>query len=234
MKNIILILAFITLCTGEVYSQHGRYAGKDIILFPSSLSTVEFSGAKTGIAVREPGMFLHVEEGGSNKFRGMINNLRALPLQSDSLPSQAKNALYLEIATIVLAGGVSVNYERMLTDNISVRTGLGAGYYTSLQSEYSDATAIATMGMLNLLTAGNNHKFEIGAGVSVIFPVKNKKGVLHFLGDRDFIPGQISFMPACALGYRYQQSEGGFFFRAGLSLTYLFGFPFQLSAGYTF
>jgi hypothetical protein len=208
MKKIILILVIITLYTGEVHSQHDRFEGKDLILFSSSFSTAECSR--------------------------MMNNLCTHTMQSDSLPSLAKNALYLEIATIVLAGGASMNYERMLTDNISVRTGLGAGYYTSLSSTYSDATAIASMGMLNLLTAGNNHKFEIGAGVSVILPVKNKKGVLHFLGDRDFIPGKISFMPAFALGYRYQQSEGGFFFRAGLSLTYLFGFPFQLSAGYTF
>ncbi|MCX6140356.1 MAG: hypothetical protein NTX15_05925 [Candidatus Kapabacteria bacterium] len=47
-------------------------------------------------------------------------------------------------------------------------------------------------------------------------------------------PGGIGVMPAFAIGYRYQQSDGGFFFRVGASYTYFMVTPLQFSFGHTF
>ncbi len=126
---------------------------------------------------------------------------------------QAKNIIYAEIAWVIYTGALSVNYERILHQHFSVRVGFGAGYMIG------DA-GMGPLAMVNFFTRGSDQKFEIGAGATWI--------------SRDFGDQEWQLWPAIALAYRFQQPKSGFFLRAGLTWTYKFGFPIQVSVGFTF
>jgi hypothetical protein len=148
----------------------------------------------------------------------------------DSLLPAARNTVYLEGATALYVGGASINYERVLTRDYSIRTGLGTGYYADL-GDNIPKTAFGTMVMLNYLTSGSDYHFEAGAGASLLYFKDGFSG-----GDymARVSPGQWSVMPAVAIGYRYQQRNGGFFFRVGITYTYFMVTPIQVSFGHTF
>lgn len=131
----------------------------------------------------------------------------------------APNAIYVEVGTLFLIGGsVSVNYERTILPNLSLRAGLGSGYGFS---KYG-GSQLTGQAMVNYFSAIDGGRFEIGAGVAV-----SQSKVRIFDYDN-------TVSPAIAIGYRYQPSEGGFMFRVGAAWTYGFGFPFEASIGYAF
>ena len=132
---------------------------------------------------------------------------------------------------MIYFGSVSVNYERMITEHLAFRTGLGYGLAFSFSGK-GGTSAIGSVVMLHYLTSGSNHKLEAGAGASVVYLVDDCCGY-YALGFQ-FDHGELSLVPAIALGYRYQQQGGGFFFRAGVTYTYFMGTPIQISAGLTF
>ena len=148
--------------------------------------------------------------------------------QPTNSPNTTKtNTIYTELATSVLTGSASLNYEHLLTHNFSIRLGYGFGYYGSARGI---TTADGPLSMVYYSFSASNSKAEIGLGGSL-------------MNKRDGIPrSDISFLagtgwrisPSIALGYRYQQFEGGFFFRIGITYAYLFGGPIQISLGHTF
>lgn len=118
---------------------------------------------------------------------------------------KADNIVYLDFGLIftgsAAALGVGLNYERMLSDNISIRTGVNIGIFAAGRS--GDAFSGSGIGFpvsLNYLT-NNKNKFEIGAGAGPYIGFGNKK---------------VSVLPAVRLGYRYQTEEEGMMYRAGL------------------
>lgn len=119
--------------------------------------------------------------------------------------TNAKNIVYLDVG-VIFAGsfgalGVGINYERMLNDNVSIRTGVNIGLFGAGKS--GDAFGDSGLGFpvsLNYMT-NNKNKFEIGAGGGPYIGFDNKK---------------IKFLPAVRLGYRYQTNENGMMYRAGL------------------
>ena len=129
---------------------------------------------------------------------------------------QAKNIIYAEVAWVIITGAASVNYERILHQHFTVRLGFGAGY---MIGGLSGDAGMGPLAMVNFITRGD-HKFEIGAGATWI--------------SKDFDDQEWRFWPAIAVAYRIQPQKSGFFLRAGLTWTYLFGFPIQVSAGFTF
>jgi hypothetical protein len=148
----------------------------------------------------------------------------------DSLLPAARNTVYLEIATMLFVGGASINYERVLTQHLSIRTGLGTGYYADFGDKVTK-TAVGDMVMLNYLIGGGDYHFEAGAGASLMYFKDGFTG-----GDlwAPVSPGQWNVMPAVAIGYRYQQRDGGFFFRVGITYAYFMVTPVQFSFGHTF
>lgn len=129
---------------------------------------------------------------------------------------KAYNIIYLDFGIIFTGGaaaiGVGLNYERMLSDNISIRTGVNVGILAAGRS--GDAFSSSGIGFpvsFNYMTNSKN-KFEIGAGAGPYIGFGNKK---------------VSILPAVRLGYRYQEEEEGMLYRAG------FEFPsnFYVSIG---
>lgn len=126
-------------------------------------------------------------------------------VQKDNIPN---NIIYFDLSTLVIMGSISANYERILSDNFSLRGGIGFAYFT-------DKIYFPTMLMCNFLTKGEN-KFEIGLGGSLI--------------TENYNP----IKPAFSVGYRYQDKNDGFVFRTGLSWVFYYGMGFHLSLGKAF
>ena len=78
----------------------------------------------------------------------------------------------------------SVNYDRMITDNISVRAGYG-GLSVSSASTMEDVKITMMPVLGNYLMGGGNHKLEIGAGrMTGIKMIKPKACSRHFIEHR--------------------------------------------------
>lgn len=143
--------------------------------------------------------------------------LRTIAQQVDSLSPGVPASLYLDIATALLVGNVSINYEAPLQDHMLLRVGFGAGYYLGWETENS--TSLGLLAMVNVVTSGSSSRFEIGAGGSI---------------NRTYESGNMQWkvLPAFAVGYRHQAYSGGFVFRVGLSYTFAFGYPFYIGVGF--
>lgn len=131
----------------------------------------------------------------------------------------ARNVVYAELATFLAAGSMSINYERELLPNISVRGGIALTWGYSVPWMTTEKSNVSALVMANLFApfAGNEQKMEIGAGVGIA-PAWTDAGIV----------------PALTLGYRYQSPRGGLMFRAGGTYVYGGGYPAQFSLGYAF
>lgn len=130
--------------------------------------------------------------------------------------SFARNVCYVDLATLLYRGAISLNYERIWQD-VGIRVGYGAG------AGLEDGTGSGFLVMANVFPA-EGHNFEIGAGVSVMW-------VSRF-GHNE--PRRTRVYPAGSLCYRIQPSDGGFFFRFGWSYVFYYGTPFTVSLGIAF
>jgi len=131
-----------------------------------------------------------------------------------SLQAQA-NTIYFELFGNGLV--YSINYDRIVANNISVRAGYGGLSISNLTTndtglpltEDIKITMIPILG--NYLMGGGNHKLEIGGGVVMI-----SMDYSGNIADIDFKIGADGAVPTGNIGYRYQKPEGGFFFKASL------------------
>ena len=124
------------------------------------------------------------------------------------------NTIYFELLGNGLA--YSLNYDRMVTDKISVRAGYGGLTVSNstvssgvIVTEDIKITLIPVLA--NYLRGEGNHKLEMGGGI-VLVSVDYTGNV----ADVDFSLAADGAIPTGNLGYRYQKSEGGFFFKASL------------------
>jgi hypothetical protein len=128
----------------------------------------------------------------------------------------ARNSIFIELAG---NGGIySLNYDRVITEQFSIRAGFG---YMSMGASASSggATVTAKASILAVPVVGNfmlgsaNHKLELGAGITMF----------RFTGSgSDSLGGSASatgMAPAgtAVIGYRYVPQDGGFTFRAGFT-----------------
>lgn len=132
-------------------------------------------------------------------------------------PRLAKNVLFAEVSFLIIVGNASLNYERRLSDQLSARVGVGAGYLCCIPGGLGGGGAV---GMFIFTTTKSASKFEAGLGLSYVT-----------IGFNDATP---HVFPAITLGYRHQRPGGGFVFRAGANWTYVYGLPFQVSFGHAF
>lgn len=126
-----------------------------------------------------------------------------------STDRKAKNLVYLEL--LGNGGLYSINYERMIGNDLSARLGFS---YFSVSASAGDSTAKASLVtapvMLNYMLGGKNHKFETGAGATVIYVSASASG-----GGASMSGEGIGVVGTGTVGYRYSPADGGFVFRVG-------------------
>jgi hypothetical protein len=168
-----------------------------------------------------------------SRMLGQAQDIQPLPKTS--------NILYGEVSTLLFVGWASVNYERMINEQMSIRGGLGVGY-TFIPAE-GGCHGYGPTFMFNYFPVGVEYRLELGVGVAAMYSIPtpgriNLKPFPFYFpfpgGERDDLRLTPHWWvgPAISIGYRYQPENGGFFFRAGATLTNLFGFPFQVSFGH--
>jgi hypothetical protein len=117
----------------------------------------------------------------------------------------APNGVYLEL--LGNGGLYSVNYDRKLTDRVSIRLGVGA--WTS-ESFFGGKTTLRTVPLtVNVLGGRGNHRLEAAAGVLV---GRRTRGSVYSSSSET--SGFLSLTGT--LGYRYQRQRG-FLFRTGFT-----------------
>ena len=135
---------------------------------------------------------------------------------------QDKNTIYMEgMGSAIL---YSANYERLLTDKLSVRLGFSSLPFESVETnETVTFTIIPIIG--NYLIGSGNHKL-VASG-----------GVLQVSASADAAEGEydldLGMIPTAGVGYRYQRAAGGFFFNASVGITPIPGWP-GFAFGWTF
>jgi hypothetical protein len=116
---------------------------------------------------------------------------------------KAKNIISIDFGLVVISGaaaaGIGINYERMINDYVSIRTGINIGVIAAGSGGSAGVSLPLTV---NFMTKAKN-KFELGLGG----------------GPRlDLFDYKITLLPAAKLGYRYQPDEKGMFYRIGLDI----------------
>ena len=132
----------------------------------------------------------------------------------------SKNNIYLDGGSF-LSYYYNINYERLITENISLRIGYGHGkFYASLGGGGGKEGDNLNL-LCNFLLFKGNSKLELGIGASYILNLKYHS-----------VPSEKVYY-AFSFGYRYQPKNGGLLFKAGYSLFYP-GFGLNISLGYSF
>ena len=133
---------------------------------------------------------------------------------SCSIYSQPKqNSLYFE--ALGNGGFYSLNYDRMFTESLGGRVGFM--YLSELNFIFTSLNDLLVIPVtLNYLVGEGSSKLELGGGI-VYVSVSGG----DFLGFESTNKGSSGVGGTATIGYRYQQSDGGFLFRVGF--TPLFG-----------
>ena len=131
------------------------------------------------------------------------------------------NNLYAEFLGLGLLG--SINYERMVNDNIFARVSYG-GFSVETEGYDDNFDIVKTTTSINPLSVGahylrgNNWKLEAGAGISYwMISIEGSAdsggdvGGLSVTADGGFLMFYTSF------GFRYQKPDGGLVLKAGVS-----------------
>jgi hypothetical protein len=134
------------------------------------------------------------------------------PELADEEAPRANNALYFE----GLGNGVaySVNYERLVVDELAFRVGFSYIEFDAPEDSVSDKTTLVMVPlMLSYYGIGNDrHHLELGLGA-----------VLGYASTETTSPAAattgsgVGVIGTATIGYRFQPREGGFVFRAGFT-----------------
>lgn len=128
------------------------------------------------------------------------------------------NSIYFE----ALGNGAlySLNYDRLFTENFGGR--IGIMYLSSFDMIFTSAENLLLIPVMLNYFSGSEHKLEIGAGVVIVSA--------DYIGFFGLGSGGTGIGGTATLGYRYQQTDGGFLFRAGFTPFFGEG-GFQPSGG---
>ncbi|HET6922982.1 MAG TPA: hypothetical protein VFI16_07535 [Anaeromyxobacteraceae bacterium] len=140
-----------------------------------------------------------------------VGLLLLAPVAASAQERTARNGLYVELGGS--AGIWSLNYERFVTDDVSLRVG---GSYTSVTDSFSTSVSLATFPLTAsyLGVRSGSHALELGAGVVFASASVSTTSV----GVEAFGSGVIG---TAILGYRLAPLDGGFNLR--VAVTPLFG-----------
>lgn len=128
----------------------------------------------------------------------------------------AHNALYLELGGNALI--YSVNYERFLGDEFSVRAGFG---YLSVDTPSfglggASASLLMVPVLVNYLGVGGlSHKLELGFGLTNVYA----SAEVDSGGTVQEWDSGLTFAPTSSVAYRYAPPDGGINFKVGFAPT---------------
>lgn len=146
--------------------------------------------------------------------------------------TRPKNSLYVEGTTIVVTGGVSLNYERFFNDNLGLRLSYQASYVFAIFAWASGhGPSLALVGAW-----GGKHAFELNGGLSfTVLTASSDVFSGAFTAGLDSTNSRRSYLvtPIVYAGYRFQ-ADHGFLLRAGLGWTGGMAMGLSLSLGYAF
>ena len=123
---------------------------------------------------------------------------------------QAKNSLYLELGGNGLL--YSINYERLLGNQIGVRVGGTRISFDSFDSDDNVGVTLVNV-MTNYFVGAGKHRLELGAGGLALFSSADFDGIGSVAEKGLYGTGTV--------GYRLQPVNGGFLFKLGF--TPIFG-----------
>jgi hypothetical protein len=137
------------------------------------------------------------------------------PYLGDTTPTNpAWNSIYAEALGTGLV--YTLNYERELSGSFGLRLGFG---YLPVSAEKKNGTTVSESATSAPLTlswfpfGASSSKLEIGAGLSYVDLTKSVRG----------FPEVNSIGYAGIIGYRYEEEDGGFLFRAAFTPVILAG-----------
>ena len=125
-----------------------------------------------------------------------------------------KNSLYLEL----LGNGIvySINYDRSipLSNKISLAPRIGFEFLPHNNgSKYGNLSIPTEINLLISKNASSKNHFETGLGLNFI-GLKTYAGVIN--GSPAYDNNKFARITTLRVGFRHQQSSGGFMYRAGL------------------
>jgi len=135
-----------------------------------------------------------------------------VPPPSNDGARTANNVIFAEL----LGNGLlySVNYERFLSDDLSVRVGFG---YVSVNASSSDSSAHASLltvpVLVNYYVGGVNNKLQLGIGGTFV----DVSAATSTAGSGAFSGTGCMPVATGVVGYRYIPHDGGFAFGVGLT-----------------
>jgi hypothetical protein len=134
------------------------------------------------------------------------------PALADEEGPRANNAVYIE--GLGNGAAYSINYERLIVDELAFRIGFSYIQFDAPEDSVSDTTTLVMAPlMLSYYGIGNDrHHLELGLGA-----------VLGYASTETSSPAAAStgsgvgVIGTATVGYRFQPREGGFVFRAGFT-----------------
>ncbi len=150
-----------------------------------------------------------------------------------------QNVVQLEAATGALVGigtgALTLSYERLVTDFLSIRAGYGLTGGTMNRFGIGGGDRVRVDGhggfvMVHAFFFEGEHKLELGAGVGVAFTHRETTDPAGVVTESD----NTVVTPQASIAYRFQPADDGFFFRIGALWTLGWGIPFGVGAGWAF
>lgn len=126
--------------------------------------------------------------------------------QKDSTVILKKNAVYTQLMGL---GGITINYDRVFIQKPNWKLAYRLGLETVTFLQKNDSRVVGNT-ELNFLVGKQKHFFETGIGVNANWPQVRRPVAMIFTYN---------------IGYRYQQRNGGFFFRGNLYPALLYYYP---------
>lgn len=135
----------------------------------------------------------------------------------------ADHVLHVELSTLILVKGISINYEFFFDPRFALRVGYGASAVWAPTDSKSAHGPLAAFTFLH----GYNHNLEVTLGVSVVDAGGREPPVGGSLGSGWWAT------PVAFVGYRYQPRSGGLVCRAGAGLGGGYGVGATIGIGGT-
>jgi hypothetical protein len=155
-----------------------------------------------------------------------LDTAEGAPSEGAADEREAKNAIYVDL----LGPGLfySINYDRMVTDDLSARIGFsylsfGASATTGSETTTGEFTYYAIPLTVSYLGVGSeSNMLELGGG-PVLMHIEGK-GIVETEDDNGVVGGSATVLALTGMvGYRHQPADGGFVFRVGASPMMVFG-----------
>ena len=129
---------------------------------------------------------------------------------------EARNAVYLEMTSILALNSFALNAERWLTPYLGLSVGVFHDRIPPINLFDNSAEGLIAYGaraQIHLLAGGENHAVEIALGLTPYW--------VGTMGEEmDWQEGFAFSIPTGHMGYRYQRSDGeGMLVRLGLTLA---------------